>query len=81
MNNYQAIFTDMDGTLLTNQHKISSRTLQAIQAIIKQNIPVILISARPPKAMINYVQQLGCRNGMVFYNGALILDQHLQCIA
>lgn len=45
---YKAVFSDFDGTLLTSDHRISPKTLDAIQRITKQGIPFIPISARSP---------------------------------
>ena len=42
---YKAVFSDFDGTLLTSDHKISPKTLKAIQRITKKGIPFVPISA------------------------------------
>ncbi|SUT87815.1 HAD superfamily hydrolase [Actinobacillus ureae] len=39
---YQAVFSDIDGTLLNNQHQITPKTAAAIQRIAQQNIPLFL---------------------------------------
>lgn len=76
MTEYKAIFSDMDGTLLTHQHQISPRTLRAIQALYQQqHIPFILVSARPPSAIIPYADQLNHQQSIICYSGALILDK------
>ena len=41
---YKAVFSDFDGTLLTSDHQISPKTLDAIQRITKQGIPFTPIS-------------------------------------
>ena len=38
---YKAVFSDFDGTLLTSDHRISPKTLDAIQRITKQGIPFL----------------------------------------
>ena len=45
---YKAVFSDFDGTLLTSDHRISPKTLDALQRITKQGIPFTPISARSP---------------------------------
>ncbi|MDG6896075.1 Cof-type HAD-IIB family hydrolase [Volucribacter amazonae] len=81
MTQYKAIFSDMDGTVLTRQHQISPRTLQAIQSLYQQlQIPFILVSARPPRAMIPYADQLNNQQCIICYSGALILDKELNSI-
>jgi Cof subfamily protein (haloacid dehalogenase superfamily) len=44
---YKAVFTDMDGTLLKNDHTISAATQRIILALLKKGIMVIPVSARP----------------------------------
>lgn len=74
---YKAIFSDMDGTLLNSQHKISPRTEQAIKSVIRKGIPFIPVSARPPYAITPYTNQLQTNAPIICYSGALILDKEL----
>lgn len=74
---YKAVFSDFDGTLLNSQHKITPKTAQAIKAISQQGIPFIPVSARPPKAITPYTEQLQINQPIVCYSGALILDKDL----
>ena len=48
----KAVFTDMDGTLLTPAHTISEPTKQIVRHLIQNGIPVIPISARPLHGML-----------------------------
>ncbi len=50
---YKAVFTDMDGTLLREDHAVSGASKQIIQQLIKEGIPVIPISARPLHGMLH----------------------------
>lgn len=74
---YKAIFTDIDGTLLNSEHKITVKTEQAIKKVIQLGIPFIPVSARPPKAITPYTFQLQTNQAIICYSGALILDQNL----
>lgn len=74
---YKAIFTDIDGTLLNNEHKITVKTSQAIKMVIQLGIPFIPVSARPPKAITPYTSQLKTNQAIICYSGALILDKDL----
>ncbi len=49
---YKAVFTDMDGTLLRQDHTVSHNTKQAIQKLIAKGILIIPISARPLHGML-----------------------------
>ena len=77
---YKAVFSDIDGTLLNSQHQITPKTEKAIKNILKQGIPFIPVSARPPYAITPYMEQLGSQHGMICYSGALILDKNLTAL-
>jgi Cof subfamily protein (haloacid dehalogenase superfamily) len=78
---YKILFIDIDGTLLTSDHKISSGTLSAIQRVRKVNkIKVILTSARPPQAVKKIYSQLDLDSPVVYFNGALILQKNDSCL-
>lgn len=71
---YQAIFSDIDGTLIKSDHRLSERTRAAIARITARGIPFILISARPPLAITPFVDAIGGKQPLAAFNGALILD-------
>lgn len=75
---YQAVFSDIDGTLLNSQHQISPQTEQAIKTIIQRGVPFIPVSARPPYAITPYRDQLQSQQAIICYSGALILDNQLK---
>lgn len=45
------VFSDVDGTLLNEQHTLDDSTIQVVSALSQQDIGVILASARPVQAM------------------------------
>ena len=59
------IFSDIDGTLLNSQHKISSET---------KHVPFILVFARLPKAIIHLHKELNLKTPINCYSGALIIE-------
>ncbi|MDU4451843.1 MAG: Cof-type HAD-IIB family hydrolase [Haemophilus parainfluenzae] len=73
---YKAVFSDFDGTLLTSDHRISPKTLDAIQRITKQGIPFTPISARSPLGIWPYAKLIENYNIIVAFSGALILDKN-----
>ena len=72
---YKAVFSDFDGTLLTSDHRISPKTLDALQRITKQGIPFTPISARSPLGIWPYAKLIENYNIIVAFSGALILDK------
>ncbi len=70
---YKILFSDIDGTLLNAERDLSELTVSEIQRI-REEIPVILVSARMPKQMYHLQEKLGIRNTpLICYNGALVL--------
>lgn len=74
---YKAVFSDIDGTLLNSEHRITPETVLAVRRIVRLGIPFIPVSARPPLAITPYTEQLQTDNVIICYSGALILDKDL----
>ncbi|MBC9797673.1 HAD family hydrolase [Sinomicrobium weinanense] len=67
------LFSDIDGTLLNADRDLSVLTVNEIKRI-REEIPVILVSARMPKQMYHLQEKLDIRQDpLVCYNGALVL--------
>lgn len=70
---YKLLCTDIDGTLLNKRRQLSRATIREVQRI-KQDVPVVLISSRMPKAMRNLQLQLDVKGmPLIAYNGGLVL--------
>ncbi len=66
--------TDVDGTLLTPDERVSSRTAAVIADVAASGVPVVLVSGRPPRWIPPVVELLGVRGPVVCANGAVIYD-------
>lgn len=71
---YRAVFSDIDGTLLTTKHQILPRTKKKIQDMTGKGIPFVLVSARMPEGMAFIRDELGKPEPMICYSGALVVD-------
>lgn len=69
------IATDLDGTLLNNEHKISDYNKKIISAINKKGIKVILSTGRPTSAAIKFLNDLNIETDMISFNGAMITNK------
>ncbi len=77
---YKAVFTDMDGTLLTQEHTVSNTTKQTIQRLIQQGVLVIPISARPLHGMLHITDAIfpkdipvvSLNGSYIYHNGSII---------
>lgn len=74
MTDIQAVFCDLDGTLLNNDHKVSEYNQRAIKALWEQkNIPFYVATGRG----MNSIKNLGGFNVnslTVCFNGAIVKD-------
>ncbi len=71
---HEMIFSDIDGTLLDGNDRLTGRTVCAARALQRAGIPLVLCSARMPEAMKAIRAELGAAKLMVCYAGALIVE-------
>ncbi|BAC14555.1 hypothetical conserved protein [Oceanobacillus iheyensis HTE831] len=67
--NYQALFLDIDGTILRPDHTYSERTKQAIKQVKNQGLEVFLCTGRPIIEIDDLADELGVKS-LIGYNGA-----------
>ena len=70
----QAVFSDIDGTLLNNENQVPEETIEELRRLDSQGVPFVLVSARMPKGMRPIREELGIHAPMVCYSGGLVLD-------
>ena len=71
---YSVLALDLDGTLLTDDLRITERSHAAIRRARERGVTVLLASARPPRSMVRYHRELDLDTPLVAYNGALVWD-------
>ncbi|MDL2232741.1 Cof-type HAD-IIB family hydrolase [Ruminococcaceae bacterium OttesenSCG-928-L11] len=69
------VFSDVDGTLLNSEHKITPLTEAAIKKLQQNGIPFVIISARSPSGIYPILAEYGFACPIISYSGALILDE------
>ena len=68
------IATDVDGTLLDDDEKVTSRTRAAVQSAVDAGATFVLATGRPPRWIPPVVDGLGLAPLAVCANGAVIYD-------
>ncbi len=63
---------DLDGTLLNSQHALSTENREALQALVTNDILVVLISGRMHRSMKPISDQIGLESPIISYNGGMI---------
>ncbi|WP_456275891.1 Cof-type HAD-IIB family hydrolase [Bacillus sp. AK128] len=66
------IAVDLDGTLLTDEKVISTRTKLALQNAMKQGHHVVIATGRPFRSSHGYYKELGLSSPIVNFNGAFV---------
>ncbi len=80
-NPIELVLCDMDGTLLLPDHSISPRNLAAVKALQAAGIHFTLATGRPPRAMRDFIKQLGIELPTAGFNGGVLVNadgSHLQ---
>ena len=75
--NYKMLVVDMDDTLLTDNHEISSENKEMLLRAQEMGVYVVLASGRPTSAMIEFAKELQCdvnNSFMISFNGSVITD-------
>lgn len=81
MSKFKAVFTDMDGTLLGPDHKVSDFTRDVLQKLRAKNIPLILATGRPYAAACHSIKDSGLEpDYFVCTNGGRIRDRDRKII-
>lgn len=70
----QTIVSDLDDTLLLEDHTIGEYTVSVLKKAQEKGIQVMLASGRAPKSMEKYVQQLNLQLPYIANNGATVVD-------
>lgn len=71
---YKLLALDMDGTVLNSQKKISPRTANAIQTLLKKNIQVVVSTGRGYAEMTDYREVLKLMHYGILISGGLVFD-------
>ena len=74
--NTKIVFSDIDGTFLTNDHKVTSKTEKAVKSLLNKKIPFILVSARMPEAIYPITNKIGVKIPIISYSGGLVLTEN-----
>ncbi len=69
---YKLLALDLDGTLLNEEHRISSRNIEAIRAAVNEGLMVTIATGRMYLSALPYAGELGLDLPLITYHGALV---------
>lgn len=74
------VFSDVDGTLLNDQHMVMPETIEAIHSLNQQGISFVIVSARSPSGIYPILRKNDFNCNIIAYSGGLILDEQRNVI-
>lgn len=75
MKQEKIVFSDVDGTLLNSEHRMTEATKKAVAALGRKGIPFVIVSARSPSGIAPLFEEGGFRGPLAAYSGGLLLDE------
>ena len=70
------ILSDIDGTFLTDDKKVTALTAQAAKSIVEKGLHLVLVSARMPEAIYPITDGIGLpRLPIISYSGGFVLTE------
>jgi Cof subfamily protein (haloacid dehalogenase superfamily) len=74
------VATDIDGTLIGSDGKVSARTVEVIRRVEAAGALFVMVTGRPPRWMADISEQTGHAGLAVCANGALVYDLHEEVV-
>ena len=74
MGEIRLVASDLDGTLLRPDETVSERTQEAIVAVRRAGITLVLVTGRPPRALAPIAARIGVGGIAICANGAVVWD-------
>jgi hydroxymethylpyrimidine pyrophosphatase-like HAD family hydrolase len=74
MGEIRLVASDLDGTLLRPDETVSERTREAIMAVRRAGITLVLVTGRPPRALAPIAARIGVGGIAICANGAVVWD-------
>lgn len=69
------VFSDVDGTLLTDDKRVRPATRAAVRTLAKRGIPFVIVSARSLAGIQTVMRDLGVSGPVIAYSGAILYDE------
>ena len=74
MNNIKAIFMDLDGTVLTSEHKVSENLIKKLRELEEKGVKIFIATGRTFISSKPFVEMLGIKNPVINYNGGRVTN-------
>jgi Cof subfamily protein (haloacid dehalogenase superfamily) len=71
---YRLAAIDLDGTLLRSDGTISARSHRAVRNALAAGMRIVIVTARGPRTVREFADELGIEGDVICSNGALVVD-------
>lgn len=76
----EAVFCDVDGTLVDNKGDVLESTKQIIKELYNKGIPFVPVSGRGASGMLPLIEEIGVKCPLVACNGAMVYDENTDLV-
>jgi hypothetical protein len=73
---FELVVSDLDGTLLNEQHKLTPRTVEAVKKLVEHGVQFMFATGRHYQDVYLIARQLGVPMCLITSNGARVHDQN-----
>ena len=73
---YKAVVSDLDGTLLNEEHKVSPFTKETIELLLEKGIKFYIATGRGYVGAKEIMDEIGLKIPLITSNGARIVDEN-----
>lgn len=74
------LISDVDGTLLTKDKVLTSRTREAVERLRAAGTQFTITSSRPPRGLVTLIRELGLKVPFAAFNGGLFIESDLTTV-
>jgi len=74
------VLSDVDGTLVTSEKKLTERSVEAVLALHDAGILFAVTSGRPPRGMAMLVDPLRLTSPLAAFNGGLVVEPDMDVV-
>src|SRR5882757_663631 len=78
MTGIKLVISDVDGTLVTHDKRLTDASRAAVAALARQGIGFTITSSRPPRGLRMFVEPLALKLPMGAFNGGVVVDPDLR---
>jgi len=74
MNRYKLIALDVDGTLITDDHRLTAKTREAVRAVHERGARIVLCTGRGAGSTLPLLEELGLDGIIITHNGGATIE-------